>query len=77
MRLYIASLSSRYYKELEFNGAEVLRFDFETLPAQLTRVAVWLPEYDLIEVSINLGEQKEVPVKKQGQLQGMLTLKRQ
>lgn len=77
MQLYIASLSSRYYKALEFNGAQVLRFDFETLPAQLTQVVVWLPEYDLIEVSINPGEQKEVPVKKQGHLQGILTLKRQ
>jgi hypothetical protein len=77
MRLYIASLASKHYREIEFNGAPVVRFNFEALPAQLTKVAVWLPEHDPIEVVINPGEEKEVALKKAGKLQGIVTLKRQ
>ena len=76
MRLYIASLASRYYKEIEFNSAPAVSFNFEALPAQLTKLAVWLPEYDPIEVVIKPGEEQEVALKKAGKLQGILTLKR-
>ena len=77
MRLYIASLASKYYKEIEFNGAPAVSFNFEALPAQLTKLAVWLPEYDPIEIVIHPGEEQEVALKKAGKLQGILTLKRQ
>jgi hypothetical protein len=77
MRLYIASLASKYYKEIEFNGAPAMSFNFEALPAQLTKLAVWLPEYDPIEIIIHPGEEQEVALKKAGKLQGILTLKRQ
>ena len=77
MRLYIASLASKHYREIEFNGASVVSFNFEALPAQLTKVAVWLPDHDPIEVAINPGEEKEVALKKAGKLQGIVTLKRQ
>jgi plastocyanin len=77
MRLYIASLASRHYREIEFNGAAVASFSFEALPAQWTKVAVWLPDHDPIEVVMNPGEETEVALKKAGKLQGIVTLKRQ
>ncbi len=77
MQLHVASLTSRYYKELEFNGAQVWDFALTTLPAPLTTIVIWLPEYERLEVSLKLGAQQDVPLKKHGQLQGMVTLKRQ
>jgi cytochrome c peroxidase len=77
MRLYIASLASKHYREIEFNGAPVVSFSFEALPAHLTKVAVWLPDHDPMEVVMNPGEEKEVALKKAGKLQGIVTLKRQ
>jgi len=77
MRLYIASLASKYYKEIEFNGTPAVSFNFEALPAQWTKLAVWLPEYDPLEIVIHPGEEQEVVLKKAGKLQGILTLKRQ
>lgn len=76
MRLYIASLASRYYTEIEFNGAAVVPFTLETLPASVTKVAVWLPEYDPIEVAIKPGETQEVRLEKGGKPQGVVVLKR-
>ncbi len=76
MQLHIASLASRYYQAFEFHGAQAFSFALATLPAPLTKLVIWLPEYERIEVSINLGEQHEVLLKKHGQLQGLVTLKR-
>ena len=70
-------IRDRYYKEIEFNGTPAVSFNFEALPAQWTKLAVWLPEYDPLEIVIHPGEEQEVVLKKAGKLQGILTLKRQ
>jgi cytochrome c peroxidase len=77
MQSYVVSLSSRYYKEFEFRGERSARFTFTAPPAQLTKVAIWLPEYGLLEVPIALGERKEVELEKGGKLQGIVVLRRQ
>lgn len=76
MRLYVASSPSRYYQAIDINGAAVVPFDLEHLPASLTKVMVWLPDYDPVEVTIKPGEEREVMLQKAGAPQGTLILKR-
>lgn len=77
IRTYVVSLSSRHYQVFEFEGEKTASFDFEAAPAELTTVAVWLPRYDPINVSIKPGERKEIELKKRGKLRGILVLTRQ
>ena len=75
MRVYIASLASRYHKVLEF-GDVVTDFEFKAPAAKLTKVAVWLPQYERITLTLKPGEQKEIPLKHEGAQAGSLVLNR-
>ncbi len=76
IRFYAVSLTSRYHRVLEFNGEKVTSFRFEVPPGKLTKVAVWLPKYDPINVSIKPGERKDIELKKKGKLRGTLFITR-
>jgi hypothetical protein len=53
-----------------------MTFNLDAFPADLKQVAVWLPRYDPIEVSLAKGESKTVTLMRSGKERGKLTLKR-
>lgn len=77
MRAYVANISSKYHQVLEFDRSlQTVSFGLDTFPAELKVVAVWLPNYDPIEVSLAKGESKTVALMKSGKERGKLTLQR-
>ena len=77
MKSWVASISSRYYKIIEFKkGQKEFQFSMNTFPEHLTKVKVWMPKYKEIELSIASGASKKVDLEKKGKPAGALTLTR-
>jgi hypothetical protein len=75
MRAWVACISSRYYKVVEFTkGKARPKFEIKDVPDNLTQVKVWLPRYLPAEVVIKKGESKKLELKKKTKVSGTLTL---
>lgn len=75
MRVYIASIASRYNQIVEFNDATT-PVEIKAPAANLTKVVVWLPQFDPTEFTIKPGEHKQIALKRDKQDVGTLTLDR-
>ncbi len=77
MRLWIASISSQYYRAIEFEKkAKTASFTIENVPENLSKIKVWMPKYDPAEVALKLGESKDVPLSRKEKPRGTLQLTR-
>ncbi|MCM8535959.1 MAG: hypothetical protein NE334_08490 [Lentisphaeraceae bacterium] len=79
MRSYVAVASSAYFAEVEFDSKiRKASFEIKAIPDSLTKVNIWLPKYEKIEVAIKKGETKTVELKKPGKttIYGKVTLTR-
>ncbi len=76
MRAYVANISSKYHKVIEFDRAKTEANATVTGPAQLKKIRIWLPRYEPIEVELSEGEQREVELKKRGKVYGKVVLSR-
>ena len=79
MRSYVAVASSAYFAEVEFDSkVKKTPFEIKDVPDSLTKVNIWLPRYEKIEVAIKKGETKTVELKKPGKTKvyGTVTLTR-
>lgn len=77
MRAYIASLASRFYAVVPLEGRQEASFELEAPEAGLTKVVVWIPKYDRLEVAIASGETLEVTLERNGKPKGTLVLSRE
>ena len=79
MRSYVAVVSSAHFAEVEFDSKiKKAAFEIKDVPDNLSKVNIWLPRYEKIEVAIKKGETKTVELKKPGKttVYGTVTLKR-
>ena len=77
MRSYIANLSTKYHLILPFEkGKASYEFELDNVPDELTRIKVWMPRYNPIELDISVGESKEVELTKKEKVYGTLKLTR-
>ena len=77
MRSWIASISSRYYKIIEFNHDEKsYKFEINDVPTQLTRVAIWMHRYGTLEATLTDGAVTTLPIKRKDEVVGELALHR-
>lgn len=79
MRSYVAVISSAYYAEVEFDTeSKTAAFTIKDVPDELTKVTVWLPRYEKVELELKKGESKTVELKKpkKTKVYGTVTLKR-
>ena len=77
MQAYIANISSAYFKVVEFDAKKTGEsFSLSGAPDKLTKVRVWFPKQDPIEVDIKKGESKQVDILEKGKPSGSLKLVR-
>lgn len=77
MRLWIASISSQYYKAIEFEKkAKTASFTIDNVPETLSKIKVWMPKYALAEVELKSGESKDVALIRKDKPRGVLQLTR-
>ncbi|PCJ62884.1 MAG: hypothetical protein COA79_01795 [Planctomycetota bacterium] len=77
MRSYIANIDSAFHTivELEKKKKEV-EFSLKDVPDKLTKLRIWFPKYDTVDVEIKVGTTSEVDIKRNGKLYGKILLKR-
>ena len=79
MRSYVVVTSSAHFAEVEFDSKDKkASFEIKNVPENLTKVNIWLPRYEKIEVEVKKGESKTVELKKPGKttVYGKVTLNR-
>lgn len=77
MKTWIASISSKYYKVIEFQkGTTEFSFEMNGFPENFSQLKVWMPNYDPIELSLSKGESQDTALIKRGKTYGTLTLTR-
>ena len=77
MKTWIASISSQYYKIIEFDRSKKeLAFDMNGFPENLSVIKLWMPAYEPIEVQLSKGESQAIELKKRGKIYGTLNLAR-
>lgn len=77
MQAYIANISSAYYKVVEFSATEASpSFTLDKVPEKYTKVRIWFPKQDPIELDIKKGESKTLDVTEKGQPAGSVKLAR-
>lgn len=77
MRLWIASISSRYYQTIEFEKkAKTASFTIENIPETLSKIKVWMPKYDPAEGALKAGETREISLVRKKKPRGVLQLTR-
>ncbi|ETW97126.1 MAG: hypothetical protein ETSY1_23905 [Candidatus Entotheonella factor] len=77
MRLWIASIASKYHKTVEFEKkAKTATFTIDDVPETLTQIRVWMPKYDPIEVNLMPGASSEVELLRKNKPRGVLKLTR-
>jgi plastocyanin len=77
MQAYIANIASAHHKIVEFESKDAGgSFALANVPDKLTKVRVWFPKQDPVDVEIKKGETKEVEIKEKGQSFGTLKLVR-
>ena len=77
MKTWIASISSKYYKIIEFDRSKKeLVFDMNGFPESLSAIKLWMPRYEPIELKLSKGESHTVELKKRGKIYGTLNLTR-
>ena len=64
MRAYAANITSRYHQVLTFDRTrKTFKVTIEGVPAKLTKVRVWMPNYEPIEVALSPGQTTTVTLK--------------
>ena len=77
MRSYIANISSAYYQIMPFKkGKTSYEVSIDKIPSEFTKITVWMPRYDPIELTLPQGESKEIELIKKGKIRGTLRLNR-
>ena len=71
---WIASISSKYYKIIEFKrGEKNFKFSIKNIPDSLNKVSVWVQRYGEYEVVLN-GKSESIPIKRKNKIVGNLLL---
>ncbi len=77
MKVWIASISSQYYKIVEFaKDTKTFNFELRDFPAHLSIVKVWIPKYPSVELRIKKGESQDIELYNWGKTADRLTLVR-
>ncbi len=77
MRAWVASLTSKYHHTVTFKKKQKkVDFEIEDVPDNLSKLVVWMPGYDPIDVAIKPGETQEVKLIRKKKTRGTLTLTR-
>ncbi len=77
MRMYIAKLTSKYhavinYEKPGFDG----KWEIKDVPAQYTKLTIWMPGLDPIETTIAGGKKATLKITKKSEERGSVTLSR-
>ncbi len=77
MRSYIANVNSDFYQVFEFQK-KVKKYpvNIENIPKGNNEIALMIPKYDTILITLTLGESKTVDIIKKGKVKGSITLTR-
>lgn len=77
MQAYIANITSAHHKIVEFEGkSEGAGFTLEGVPEKYTKVRIWFPKQDPVDIVIKKGETKQVDIMEKGKPFGTLKLAR-
>lgn len=78
MRAYIANIPSSFYKIMDFSDRR-LTFDFELkdVPSAFTKVRIWIPRSDLIELDLRKGDSKSFGLTRRNKKYGELSMTRE
>ncbi len=77
MRSWIATIESRYYQIVPFEKTELTsEVVLEGVPDALEVVAVWLPGYEPLEVTLGASGRLEIDLMKRGKKKGTVVLSR-
>ena len=78
MQAYIANISSSHYAIVAFKPSDrKAGFRIEKVPEGLSRIRVWFPKHESVEIDLKKGSSITVRVSKSGKKDGDLTLSRQ
>lgn len=78
MRSYIANVNSDHYQEFEFEKkVKSYPVNIANVPADQHEIALIIPKYEKITVTLLKGESKTVDITKKGKVRGSLVVSRQ
>lgn len=76
MSAWVGSISTRYYKIVEPEAKSThLTFKMEGIPAQFSKIKIWMPKYPLQQTSLTNGTQT-LTLEKVGKTRGTILLSR-
>ena len=73
MRAYVANISSKYHKVVEFDKKKKSYTIKFSAPGSLTKLKLWLPKYNDVEIDLSKGEGSTDIMKKKS-VRGTLTV---
>ncbi len=76
MSAWVGSISSKYYKIVEFNQQPYQIISMANYPEEFSQINIWLPKYGLITTSIEAGQEQSFDLRLGGKLLGKIRLKR-
>lgn len=77
MRAWIASVPSKYHATVTFpRKTKKLSFEITDVPDSISKIKIWMPGYNAIEVDLPKGNSKAVELKRKKKKRGTLTLAR-
>ncbi len=77
MSAWVGSISSRFYKIIEFKEGEYqYQIDMTDFPESYQALKIWMPKINSIETQITVGEQQQFNVKMGSVAKGTVNLKR-
>lgn len=77
MRAYIGSISSKYYQIIPFKKKQKKALiDLADVPENLTKVTIWMPGYDTLNIDLPIGTTEKIELKRKKKKRGTLTLTR-
>jgi len=78
MSSWVGSISSKYYKIVELEeGQNYKRFSMSSYPEKYNQIKIWMPKYGVLEVNVEIGQQKSIELKVADQVVGLLKINRE
>jgi len=77
MSAWVGSIKTKYYKIFELNQDENYKqIEMSGYPEHFNKLKIWLPKFDLIDIQININEERTLDLIKSGQVLGQIRIKR-
>jgi plastocyanin len=76
MQMWVAAVSSRYYKAVTFTPGkkDPVSFTISDVPAQYSKVRIWVPRFDIPEVTLAPEKEQAVDIKRNDKVFGSIKL---